>query len=209
MTSVLSTATHTAHSLAASLLSTAQVKPGSTLPAVEVKENSAEHAAPLSLKGKNIIVGLPGAFTETCTNAHVPAYIANYEKFKAKGINDIYIVSVNDLFVMQAWKKSLASEGTAVHFVADDDGTFTGALGIEYLKFLSDMSLSLTMTRSNESRWMKILQGWLIRPRGRFWSYCNSCNFVRFTSKWRCTVRTRRERRPASAQDRIMSCISI
>lgn len=44
---------------------------------------------------------MPGAFTETCTNLHVPGYIANYEMFKAKGVNDIYIIGVNDVFVMQ------------------------------------------------------------------------------------------------------------
>ncbi|KAF8737652.1 hypothetical protein AX14_012534 [Amanita brunnescens Koide BX004] len=130
MASVLSSATHTAHSLAASLLSATKVKPGCTLPLVEVKENSASTRTPLTLKGKNVIVGVPGAFTETCTNLHVPGYIANYEMFKAKGVNDIYIIGVNDVFVMQAWKNSLAKEGTPVHFVSDDDGTFTGSIGM-------------------------------------------------------------------------------
>ncbi|KAF8621701.1 hypothetical protein AX15_007562 [Amanita polypyramis BW_CC] len=128
MTSVLSTATQTAHSLAVSLLSTGLVKPGSTIPSVEVKEDSAEQTIPLSLRGKNIIVGVPGAFTDTCTK-HVPGYILNYDKFKAKGVNEIYIVAVNDVYVMKAWKKSMANEGTPIHFIADDSGIFTSSTG--------------------------------------------------------------------------------
>ncbi|KAF8638129.1 hypothetical protein AX17_002428 [Amanita inopinata Kibby_2008] len=129
MTSVLSSATQTAHSIAASLLSNSPIKPGGTIPSQDVKEDSAEHSAPLTLKGKNIILGVPGAFTDTCT-AEVPQYIENYQKFKDKGVNNIYVIAINDVFVMKAWKKSMAHQDTPIRFIADDIGTFTGSVGL-------------------------------------------------------------------------------
>ncbi|THH13370.1 hypothetical protein EUX98_g9736, partial [Antrodiella citrinella] len=74
-------------------------------------------------------VGVPGAFTSTC-NAHIPGYINAYDQFKAKGINDIYVVAVNDVFVVQAWKEHLAASGTPIHFLSDDTGAFVGSMGL-------------------------------------------------------------------------------
>lgn len=129
MTSILSSATQTAHSLVTTLLATAQVKPGSVIPALNVKEDAGDQAQPLALKGRNVIVGVPGAFTDTCSK-HVPGYIKHYEEFQQKGVNEVYVVTVNDVFVTKAWKKSLASQGTPVHFIADDIGTLTGSIGL-------------------------------------------------------------------------------
>ena len=56
-------------------------------------------------------VGVPGAFTGTCS-AQVPGYIKAYPQFKEKGVDNIYIVAVNDAFVTKAWKEQLAPEGT-------------------------------------------------------------------------------------------------
>jgi len=131
MASLLASATDAAHSAAVSLMSAAEVKPGSTIPiSVPVKEEEATKTFTFEgITGKNIFIGVPGAFTGTCS-AQVPAYIGAYDKFKAKGINNIYVVAVNDVFTMKAWKEKLASEGTPVHFVADDKGAFVGALGM-------------------------------------------------------------------------------
>ncbi|EMD35799.1 hypothetical protein CERSUDRAFT_26200, partial [Gelatoporia subvermispora B] len=74
-------------------------------------------------------VGVPGAFTGTCS-AQVPGYIAAFERFREKGVQNIYVVAVNDVFCMKAWKEQLAPAGTPVHFVADDKGAFVGALGM-------------------------------------------------------------------------------
>ena len=57
-------------------------------------------------KGKKVVVfGLPGAFTPTCSAKHVPGYVAHYNDFKAKGVDDVVCLSVNDAFVMGAWAK--------------------------------------------------------------------------------------------------------
>ena len=56
-------------------------------------------------KGKVVLFGLPGAFTSTCSKLHLPGYLANADKIKAKGIDNIFCLSVNDPFVMNAWGK--------------------------------------------------------------------------------------------------------
>ncbi|KAJ3528703.1 hypothetical protein NMY22_g5730 [Coprinellus aureogranulatus] len=119
-----------------------QIAPGATIPSVSVKEETPAEGAPLKLTGKNIIIGVPGAFTTPC-NAHIPGYIDNYKQFKEKGINNIYVVSVNDAFVTKAWKEKLAPTGTDIHFIADDQGEFIAELG-----FLFDASGLLGGPRS-------------------------------------------------------------
>ncbi|KAI0776860.1 Redoxin [Trametes elegans] len=153
MASLLSTATKTAHHLATSLLSAAEAKVGSTLPVkVPIKEDDAEKPFTLEgVKGKNVFVGVPGAFTGTCS-AQVPGYIKAYPQFKEKGVDNIYIVGVNDVFVMMAWKQQLAPEGTPVHFIADDQGAFVGSLGM-----LFDASPLLGAPRSK--RFVAVTEG--------------------------------------------------
>ncbi len=82
-------------------------------------------------KGKKIaIFGLPGAFTPTCSAQHVPGYVALADKFKAKGVDEIWCVSVNDAFVMGAWGRDQKATGT-VRMMADGSAIFTKALGLE------------------------------------------------------------------------------
>ncbi|KAF8152353.1 Redoxin [Crassisporium funariophilum] len=129
MTSVIASAAQAAHSVAASLLAKAQIQPGDIIPASEIKEDAPDKATTLTLTGKNIIIGVPGAFTTPC-NSHLPAYIEKFDEFKAKGVNAIYVFGVNDAFVMKAWKAHLAPNGTPIHFIADDKGAFVGSLGL-------------------------------------------------------------------------------
>jgi peroxiredoxin len=83
------------------------------------------------VKGKKIAVfGLPGAFTPTCSAKHVPGYVANFDKLKAKGVDEIWCTSVNDAFVMGAWGKEQKAGGK-VRMMADGSGTYTKALGLE------------------------------------------------------------------------------
>ncbi len=82
-------------------------------------------------KGKKIAVfGLPGAFTPTCSAKHVPGYVNNYDALKAKGIDEIWCVSVNDPFVMGAWAKDQKTQGK-VRMFGDGSATWTKALGLE------------------------------------------------------------------------------
>ncbi|MGY0798459.1 redoxin family protein [Lysobacter sp. A286] len=78
---------------------------------------------------KVVIFAVPGAFTPTCSEKHLPGFVAHYQKFRDKGI-DVACVSVNDPFVMQAWGKSQdVPEGLMM--LADGNAEFTRALGLE------------------------------------------------------------------------------
>ena len=82
------------------------------------------------VKGKTIaIFGLPGAFTPTCSAQHVPGYVANADAFKAKGVDEIWCISVNDAFVMGAWGRDQKATGV-VRMMADGNGDFSKALGL-------------------------------------------------------------------------------
>lgn len=119
MASLLSTATQAAHSAAVSFMSSAEIKPGASIPTkVPVKEEEATQTLTFEgIKGRNIFVrilcgmyaaifmrtaqvGVPGAFTGTCS-AQIPGYIKAYPQFKEKGVDNIYVVAVNDVFTLK------------------------------------------------------------------------------------------------------------
>jgi len=82
-------------------------------------------------RGKKVVIfALPGAFTPTCSAKHVPSYVANYDKLKAKGVDEIVCISVNDAFVMGAWARDQKSEGK-VRMLADGSADYTKKLGLE------------------------------------------------------------------------------
>jgi glutaredoxin/glutathione-dependent peroxiredoxin len=82
-------------------------------------------------RGKKVVIfGLPGAFTPTCSAKHVPSYLAAYDKLKAKGVDTIACLSVNDAFVMGAWARD-QDTGDKVRMLADGSGAYTKALGLE------------------------------------------------------------------------------
>ncbi len=83
------------------------------------------------VKGKKIaIFGLPGAYTPTCSAKHVPSYLANYDKLKAKGVDEVWCISVNDAFVMGAWGRDQKAAGK-IRMMADGSAEFTKKLGLE------------------------------------------------------------------------------
>lgn len=87
------------------------------------------------IKGKKIVVfGLPGAYTPTCSAKHVPSYVQHYDKLKAKGIDEIWCISVNDAFVMGAWAKESGTKGK-VRMFGDGNAEFSKAV---------DLTLDLT-----------------------------------------------------------------
>jgi peroxiredoxin len=112
------------------------IKVGDTLPLdVKLKEmgESGPKDVPLGelCKGKRVIVfAVPGAFTPTCSMKHLPGFVAGAQSLKAKGVDDIACVSVNDAFVMDAWGKAQGAAGK-VRMLADGNGEFTRAIGLE------------------------------------------------------------------------------
>ena len=81
-------------------------------------------------KGKVVLFGLPGAFTSTCSKLHLPGYVANADKIKAKGIDNIFCLSVNDPFVMNAWAET-NNAGGKITMLSDPYLLFTKAIGAE------------------------------------------------------------------------------
>ncbi len=80
--------------------------------------------------GKVVLFGLPGAFTSTCSKLHLPGYVANADKIKAKGIKNIFCLSVNDPFVMNAWGEANNAAGK-ITMLSDPYLFFTKAIGAE------------------------------------------------------------------------------
>ena len=82
-------------------------------------------------KGKKVVLfGVPGAFTPTCDRNHLPSYRDKAADFKAKGVDAIAVVSVNDVFVMGAWAKA-SGAGDKIEFLADGSAAFAKAAGLE------------------------------------------------------------------------------
>jgi glutaredoxin/glutathione-dependent peroxiredoxin len=83
------------------------------------------------VKGKKIaIFALPGAYTPTCSAKHVPSYVEHFDALKAKGVDEIWCISVNDAFVMGAWGRDQKASGK-VRMMADGSAEFTKKVGLE------------------------------------------------------------------------------
>ena len=81
-------------------------------------------------KGRKVVLfAVPGAFTPTCQNNHLPGYLKNADAIKAKGVDAIAVTGVNDVFVMNAWCKANNAEGQ-IEFLADGNADFAKALGL-------------------------------------------------------------------------------
>ena len=81
--------------------------------------------------GKIVLFGLPGAFTSTCSKFHLPGYVANADKLKQKGIQNIFCISVNDPYVMDAWGKAHNIENKII-MLSDPYLSFTKEIGAEF-----------------------------------------------------------------------------
>jgi peroxiredoxin len=107
---------------------------GDKLPAATLKQMTKEGPKDVTtdelFKGKKVVVfGLPGAFTPTCSAKHVPGYVQNAEALRAKGVDAVACISVNDVFVMGAWGKDQKAEDK-VMMLADGNGDFAKAIGL-------------------------------------------------------------------------------
>ena len=111
------------------------IKVGDRLPQATFMTPTPEGPAPITtdevFKGKRVaLFAVPGAFTPTCSAKHLPGFKEQASALKAKGVDAIVCVSVNDVFVMKAWAKD-QDVGERIMMLADGNGGFTEALGLE------------------------------------------------------------------------------
>jgi cytochrome c peroxidase len=84
-------------------------------------------------KGRKVVLfAVPGAYTPTCSSAHVPSFIRTKAEFDAKGVDEIICVSVNDPFVMKAWGEATGAAEAGLTMLGDPEGAFTKAIGMDF-----------------------------------------------------------------------------
>ena len=108
---------------------------GDRIPAAPFKQVGAngptEWSAPDFFAGRKVVLfGVPGAFTPTCSNSHLPGFVENREAIQSRGADDIAVISVNDHHVMKAWAGFTGAQDQLT-FIADGNGDFTRALGLD------------------------------------------------------------------------------
>jgi peroxiredoxin len=119
----------------------ASIEPGDALPDATLWETlDFGPACPLAPKGMSVaaaakgrrivIFGLPGAYTETCSGQHVPGYVAKLDALRARGVDEVWCVSVNDGYVMAAWGRDLGAVGK-LRMLGDGSAELTKKLGLE------------------------------------------------------------------------------
>ena len=107
---------------------------GDRIPSVVIAQMSAKGPQPVNTADyfsdrKVVLFAVPGAFTPTCSAYHLPGFVESLKEFKNKGVDALACLSVNDVFVMHAWGKS--AKATDMDMLADGNGEFTMALGLE------------------------------------------------------------------------------
>lgn len=113
------------------------ISTGDTLPEAELLKLGKSgpetvNLASLSKGRKLVIFAVPGAFTPTCSAAHVPSFIRTKAGFDAKGVDEIICISVNDPFVMKAWGEATGATEAGITLLGDAQGAFTKAIGMDF-----------------------------------------------------------------------------
>jgi len=113
------------------------LKVGDKIPSVPLINRIGEDMTEIDLAdyvaGKKVVLfGLPGAYTRTCTATHLPSFVRNMDAFKAKGVDAVICVSVNDVFVMQTWGETTGAEAAGILMLADWNSDLTKAMGLEF-----------------------------------------------------------------------------
>jgi len=111
------------------------ISAGDRIPEISLTTMTNEGPTPVSFTdlfaGKRVaLFAVPGAFTPTCSQEHLPGFVNQAEQLTDKGIDTVACISVNDVFVMDAWGKSQGADGKVL-MLADGNGEFTAALGLE------------------------------------------------------------------------------
>ncbi|GAB1600469.1 peroxiredoxin-5, mitochondrial-like isoform X1 [Argonauta hians] len=134
------------------------VEAGDKLPNVDLYEhepNNVINASKAFDRGTHIIFGLPGAFTPTCSQSHLPGYVEKHDLLKHKGVTTINCVSVNDPFVMKAWGEAHQALGK-VRMLADMRGEFTKAIGLE-------MDLTSVLGNIRSKRYAMVIEDGVVK----------------------------------------------
>ncbi|MBK1634916.1 peroxiredoxin [Rhodovulum adriaticum] len=113
------------------------ISTGDTLPDATLVHMGAEGPEQVNLceriKGRKVVIfAVPGAYTPTCHSAHVPSFIRAHDDLRAKGVDEVICVSVNDPFVMGAWGEATGATTAGITMLADPESTFTKALGLDF-----------------------------------------------------------------------------
>jgi peroxiredoxin len=111
------------------------IKPGDKLPDAQFRVMSADGPLVRTTSDvfggrKVVLFAVPGAFTPTCHNNHLPGFLAHRDEILAKGIDAIAVTAVNDVFVMDSWARSTGALGL-IEFLSDGNGDFARAIGLE------------------------------------------------------------------------------
>jgi len=109
------------------------IQVGDKLPSANLSVMGSEGPSPTNSDDifnnkKVVLFAVPGAFTPTCSAAHLPGFVVNADKIKAKGVDTVACISVNDVFVMDAWGK--AQNASEILMVADGNADFANAIGL-------------------------------------------------------------------------------
>ena len=111
------------------------IQVGDTIPSTKLTTGTPEGPKETTtadvFSGKTVVLfAVPGAFTPTCSAKHLPSYLHNFDALKAKGVDTVACMSVNDPFVLQAWARDQEVDGRVL-MIADGAATFTKSLGLE------------------------------------------------------------------------------
>lgn len=111
------------------------IKVGDQIPTMTLTKATAEGPKPVTtdeiFKGRKVVMfAVPGAFTPTCSAKHLPGFVENHDALKAKGVDEVVCMAVNDAFVMGAWGKASSADGK-ITMLADGSAALTKAMGLE------------------------------------------------------------------------------
>ncbi|MBC8128909.1 MAG: peroxiredoxin [Rhizobiaceae bacterium] len=133
---------------------------GETLPNATFKTRTADGPTDIStdeiFAGKTVVLfAVPGAFTPTCSMNHLPGYLERNDEIRAKGVDTIAVVAVNDVFVMGAWAKANDADGKIL-FLADGNAEFAKAIGL-------DMDLAVAGLGVRSKRYAMIVENGVVK----------------------------------------------
>lgn len=109
---------------------------GDRIPSTQVTIMTDEGPSPISAdqllgQGLTVLFATPGAFTPTCSAQHLPSFLEKYDELKAAGVDQVACMAVNDVFVLNAWAKATGADAGKIIMVADGNGDFARAMGLE------------------------------------------------------------------------------